>query len=206
MNKTEEIKDFEFIAHNLGYNITSKLGIYTDDDTQMLRRIWCTARSENPKKLREKWDSLRLKSNQYVGKLQEVIKAAENTIDGCYSNLDLSRFMENEKSTEVIESVKWATKKRMIDTIKNTDKLVGVEYLVCGLKEVDHKRVRAKIRKIIDNLTAPLNSAYCLEITVTKEVSKSLFIKDYHGLRLSSSVLDMVDSYGEALPSKECNA
>lgn len=206
MNKTEEIKDFEFIAHNMGYDITSKLGIYTDDDTQRLHRIWCTARSENPKKLREEWDSLRLKSNQYAGKLQEVIKAAENTIDRCYSNLDLSRFMENEKSAEVIESVKWATKKRMIDTIKNTDKLVGVEYLVCGLKEVDHKKVRAKIRKPIDNLTVPLNSAYCLEITVTKEVSNSLFIKDYHGLRLSSTVLDMVDSYDEELPSKECNA
>lgn len=189
----EDQKEFEFIANGMNLNLSKQEGEYAKLDTKKAWEIWQVAKSGKTKEFMLEWDDRKRESEKYVGDLSLFLKAVDTAIDESYSKLDLTSHVVNDKSESLIEQLKNVNKRTILNKIELADNIVGIRWLVCGLKEEDHKRVKSKVRDIVSGLTKGYSKSYDLDILLFKKASSTVLVKDYYGLRLSERILNLVD-------------
>ena len=102
-----------------------------------------------------------------------------------------SQFMVNEQSPSVISGRKDSVKKWALRNLADIDDLVGIEWLVCGLSEENHKRIRAKVRKCINRLGEKPGYGYLLESITQSKVSNAIIKQTKHGLQFTDEVMQI---------------
>lgn len=145
--------DFEFMVHRRGLSISKTENAYEDGQTAMLWDWWQTAQSNEPRLLLIEWNTRLEESKKWKGKLDVILKACAAVLDEEFTDTSWEQqFMINEQSPSVVEHRKLSVKRNILSGISEMDKLIGVEYLVCGVREENHKRIKKKVRDVLEGL------------------------------------------------------
>ena len=189
---TKEQEEFEFLANRRGLNLTRRSGTYVNNITAEMWYWWQVVRTNEPRELLDEWNRLLEESKKWKGKLNIFQDACSDCIDSSFMDTSWeSQFMVNEQSSLAISLRKDFVKKRALRTLADIDDLVGIEWLVCGLSEENHKRIRAKVRTCISSLGEKPGSGYLLESITQSKVSNAIIKQTKHGLQFTDKVMQI---------------
>lgn len=195
---SETQQDFEFMAYRRGLNLDKRNSAYEDGKTAELWDWWQTAQSTEPRQLMLEWDYRLVNSKEWVNCLPFFLRAVEKVIDTEYEDNEWEeQFKFNEDSPGVIFSINKSNKKLILATIQNVDELIGVEWLVCGVREENHKKIRGKVRKTLENLHERCKYGYLLETLSRKKASNAAVRISTHGLCFTNQVIELARKYKE---------
>ena len=189
---TKEQEEFEFLANRRGLNLTRRSGTYVDNITAEMWYWWQVVRTDEPRELLDEWNRLLEESKNWKGKLSVFQDACANCIDSAFVDTSWeSQFMGNEQSPLVVSGRKESVKKWVLRTLADVDDLIGVEWLVCGLSEENHKRIRAKVRKCITRLGEKPGYGYLLESITQEKASRAVIKPTKHGFQFTDEVMQI---------------
>lgn len=196
--------DFEFMAHRRGLSTDKTENAYTDDQTAMLWDWWQTAQSNEPRLLLMEWNTRLEESKKWKGRLDVILKACAAALEEEFADTSWEQqFMTNEQSHDVVENRKLSAKRNILKGVSDIDKLIGVEYLVCGVREENHKRIKKKVRDVLEGLHERVRCGYYLESLTQKKASNSCIMIDKHGFCFTDRVMNLAEMYLEELDTKE---
>jgi hypothetical protein len=196
--------DFEFMAHRRGLSIDKTENAYEDGQTAMLWDWWQTAQSNEPRLLLMEWNTRLEESKKWKGKLDVILKACAAVLDEEFTDTSWEQqFMTNEQSPDVVEHRKLSVKRNILRGVSDLDKLIGVEYLVCGVREENHKRIKKKVREVLEGLHERARWGYYLESLTQKKASNSCIKIGKHGFCFTDRVMNLAEMYLKELDAKE---
>lgn len=196
--------EFEFMVHRKGLSTDKTYDSYKDEQTAMLWDWWQTARSNEPRLLLTEWNTRLEDSKKWVGKLDVLLKSCVRVLEEEFADASWEQqFLLNAQSPAVVEHRKLSVQKTILSSVSELDKLIGVEYLVCGVREENHKRIKKKVRTVLESLHEQSRWGYALESLTQKKASNSCIIFSKHGACFTDKVMQIAKDYVKGQNAKE---
>ena len=142
------------------------------------------------------WNTRLEESKKWKGKLDVLLKACTAVLDEEFTDTSWEQqFMINGQSPSVVEHRKLSVKRNILNGVSGVDKLIGVEYLVCGVRGENHKRIKKKVREVLEGLHERARWGYYLESLTQKKASNSCIKISKHGFCFTDRVMNLAEMY-----------
>ena len=127
-------------------------------------------------------------------------------IDSALFNPHLEKeYTKNEPSHLDLSNKKAFTKSLIMDGLVEIDRLIGIEYLFCGVLEENHPAVKKRLHEQLSRICERNRGGYHIESALHKTASNAVIRLGKHGHCFTDELVELATLYKEEQKNDKTN-